>query len=118
MTTFIGARHSSGAIRVMSATGVARSHEGFSSVGKESVDSWTPGPKPLCHRHPTGPHPSGFLRTPWTLRSGERRDLRQECALAGDRRKAGVGGPRVEAAGGVLGVVGLVEIMREEVEQA
>src|SRR5690242_3206574 len=31
-----------------------------------SVDSWTPGPKPLCHRHPTGPHPSGLLWTPWT----------------------------------------------------
>src|ERR1700759_5784214 len=31
-----------------------------------SVDSWTPGPKPLCHRHPTGPHPSGLLWTPAT----------------------------------------------------
>src|SRR5690348_13019866 len=29
-----------------------------------SVDSWTLGPKPLCHRHPTGPHPSGLLWTP------------------------------------------------------
>src|ERR1700751_3141244 len=27
-------------------------------------NSWTPGPKPLCHRHPTGPHPSGLLWTP------------------------------------------------------
>src|SRR5579883_1217908 len=32
--------------------------------GTESVDSWTLGPKPLCHRHPTGPHPSGLLWTP------------------------------------------------------
>src|SRR5690242_5618485 len=53
------------------ATGVARSYEGFSSGGRESVDSWTPGPKPLCHRHPTGPHPSGLPRTQWTPASGE-----------------------------------------------
>src|SRR3954471_12578820 len=33
-------------------------------LGGVSVDSWTPGPKPLCHRHPTGPHPSGLLWTP------------------------------------------------------
>src|SRR6478752_6669655 len=32
--------------------------------GWVSVDSWTLGPKPLCHRHPTGPHPSGLLWTP------------------------------------------------------
>ena len=32
--------------------------------GGVSVDSWTPGPKPLCHRHPTGPHPSGLWWTP------------------------------------------------------
>src|ERR1700742_1867900 len=31
---------------------------------RTSVDSWTLGPKPLCHRHPTGPHPSGLLWTP------------------------------------------------------
>jgi hypothetical protein len=35
----------------------------FFQAGK-SVDSWTPGPKPLCHRRPTGPHPSGLLWTP------------------------------------------------------
>src|ERR1700748_1789038 len=34
------------------------------------LDSWTPGPKPLCHRHPTGPHPSGLLWTPWTPAKG------------------------------------------------
>ena len=33
-------------------------------TGPRSVDSWTPGPKPLCHRHPTGPHPSGLWWTP------------------------------------------------------
>src|SRR6478752_5329537 len=32
--------------------------------GGMSVDSWTLGPKPLCHRRPTGPHPSGLLWTP------------------------------------------------------
>src|SRR6185437_3524031 len=32
--------------------------------GEMSVDSWTLGPKPLCHRRPTGPHPSGLLWTP------------------------------------------------------
>src|SRR6476620_668531 len=39
--------------------------------GCVSVDSWTPGPKPLCHRHPTGPHPSGLLWTPWTPDKGD-----------------------------------------------
>src|SRR5579871_4543630 len=32
--------------------------------GEKPGDSWTPGPKPLCHRHPTGPQPNGLLRTP------------------------------------------------------
>src|SRR5436190_16811414 len=36
----------------------------FFQGGGVSVDSWTPGPKPLCHRHPTGPQPSGLLWTP------------------------------------------------------
>ena len=36
----------------------------FFQGGGVSVDSWTLGPKPLCHRHPTGPHPSGLLWTP------------------------------------------------------
>src|SRR5580704_2579827 len=38
----------------------------FFQGGGISVDSWTLGPKPLCHRHPTGPHPSGLLWTPAT----------------------------------------------------
>src|SRR6185503_6470348 len=38
--------------------------------GWVSADSWTLGPKPLCHRHPTGPHPSGLLWTPWTPAGG------------------------------------------------
>src|ERR1700742_950376 len=42
-----------------------------------SVDSWTPGPKPLCHRHPTGPHPSGLLWTP-----AERESTKTDVALA------------------------------------
>src|SRR5262249_38987150 len=41
------------------------------SGGVKLVDSWTPGPKPLCHRHPTGPHPSGLLWTPWTPARGD-----------------------------------------------
>src|ERR1700761_7060296 len=45
-----------------------------------SVDSWTPGPKPLCHRHPTGPHPSGLLWTPWT--PGEGNSTNSNFALA------------------------------------
>src|SRR5690349_20714940 len=32
----------------------------FEGVGG-SVDSWTPGPKPFCHRHPTGPLPASPL---------------------------------------------------------
>src|SRR6185437_2905842 len=35
--------------------------------GRASVDSWTPGLEPLCHRHPTGPLRSGLSWTPWTL---------------------------------------------------
>src|SRR4051794_13188801 len=38
--------------------------QGCFSCDRMSVDSWTPGPKPLSHRHPTGPHPSGLLWTP------------------------------------------------------
>src|SRR6476659_2593870 len=38
--------------------------KGVFSRSPGSVDSWTPGPKPLCHRRPTGPHPSGLLWTP------------------------------------------------------
>src|SRR3954447_4932953 len=36
----------------------------FFQGGGVSVDSWTPGPKCRCHRHRTGPHPSGLLWTP------------------------------------------------------
>src|SRR3954470_24787888 len=36
----------------------------FFRGGGVSLDSWTPGPKPLCHRHPTGPRPSGLAWTP------------------------------------------------------
>src|SRR5436190_22999764 len=39
-------------------------NEVFFQGGGVSVDSWTLGPKPLCHRHPTGPQLSGLLWTP------------------------------------------------------
>src|SRR5690242_18415726 len=42
--------------------------------GLLSLDSWTLGPKPLCHRRRTGPHASGLGWTPWTsFRSDEAR---------------------------------------------
>src|SRR6185437_12233289 len=53
--------------------------------GGISVDSWTLGPKPLCHRHPTGPHPSGLLWTPWTPAKGD--STKSNFALK--RRQAG-----------------------------
>src|SRR5437868_9801470 len=43
----------------------------FGRGGGVSLDSWTPGPKPLCHRHPTGPHPSGLAWTPVDSRQGD-----------------------------------------------
>src|ERR1700760_3438215 len=43
-----------------------------------SVESWTPGPKPLCHRCPTGPHRSGLL---WTRAKGE--STKTNLALGG-----------------------------------
>src|SRR5512135_901802 len=65
----------------------------------ESVDSWSPGPKPLCHRHPTGPHPSGLLWTPWTPAEGEA--MESDFALGIDHRHgvhleqpSGLGEPR------------------------
>src|SRR3954464_9211832 len=42
----------------------------FGRGGGVSLDSWTPGPKPLCHRHPTGPHLSGLAWTPVDSRHG------------------------------------------------
>src|SRR5690348_11479316 len=66
--------------------------------GGNSVDSWTPGPKPLCHRHPTGPHPSGLLWTPskgdstksnFALGAMARDDARQHLGLL-DRRPRGL----------------------------
>src|SRR6476620_11585149 len=41
-----------------------RPPKGVFSGGGISVDSWTLGLKLLCHRHPTGPHPSGLMWTP------------------------------------------------------
>src|SRR3954469_4072354 len=48
----------------------------FFRGGGVSLDSWTPGPKPLCHRHPTGPHPSGLW---WTPAKGD--STKRDCAL-------------------------------------
>src|SRR5262249_53538990 len=44
------------------------------------LDSWTPGLKPLCHRHPAYPHPSGLLWTPWTPDKGD--STKRNCAPA------------------------------------
>src|SRR4051794_17968384 len=52
----------------------------FFRGGGVSLDSWTPGPKPLCHRHPTGPHPSGLLWTPVDSRHGD--PTKSDFALA------------------------------------
>src|SRR5512142_1838313 len=52
----------------------------------ESVDSWTPGPKPLCHRHPTGPHPSGL---PWTLVDSRQGQCDEKQLRAGALRPDG-----------------------------
>src|SRR6185503_9504522 len=49
-----------------------------------SVDSWTLDPKPLCHRHPTGPHPSGLLWTPWASAKGD--STKSNFALGSPRR--------------------------------
>src|SRR5690349_9922085 len=65
------------------ATGVARSDEGCFSWDRESVDSWTLGLKPLCHRHPTGPHPSGL---PWTPAKGD--STKSDFALRDQRLPA------------------------------
>src|SRR3954470_16371002 len=51
----------------------------FRGGGGVSLDSWTPSPKPLCHRHPTGPHPSGLGWTPVYSRHG--RPTRSSFAL-------------------------------------
>src|SRR5690242_20534766 len=61
--------------------------------GGGSVDWWTPGPKPLCHRHPTGPHPSGLLWTPWTPAKGDSTKRSRPAAgmrqdVAGDEARA------------------------------
>src|SRR6187551_368132 len=68
-----------------------------------SVDSWTPGPKPLCHRHPTGPHPSGLLWTPWTPAKGA--STKSKSALAAHLRpRMGGAIDRAQAGGVDVGV--------------
>src|SRR5205809_6573745 len=64
----------------------------FDQGGGVSVDSWTPGPKPLCRRHPTGPQPGGFLWTPATGDSTKSDFALADVALlGGDRPGALVG---------------------------
>src|SRR6476659_4558558 len=65
--------------------------------GGMSVDSWTPGPKSLCHRRPTGPHPNGLLWTAWTPANGDSTKsnfaLAQGCCdIAAVDRQHGAGG--------------------------
>src|SRR3954453_1697965 len=58
--------------------------QGCFSWDRMSVDSWTPGSKPLCHRHPTGPHPSGLLWTPRTNFALVHQTVEFAGVLAGD----------------------------------
>src|SRR6478609_5196232 len=71
--------------------------------GWVSVDSWTLGPKPLCHRHPTGPHPSGLLWTPWTPAKGHSTKSNSALARFAQRSAAGeiVAGNEARAVSGV-----------------
>ena len=58
----------------------------------------TPGPKPLCHRHPTGPHPSGLL---WTPAKGD--STKSNFALAPGALQRLVGLPLLDARDVVAG---------------
>src|SRR5262245_59415454 len=64
MMMLSGPRHSSGAHDFPAPLEWARSNEGVFSGGGVSLESWSPSAKPLCHRHPACPHPSGVLWTP------------------------------------------------------
>src|SRR5690348_10408916 len=64
MIFLIGPPHSSGAHDSRPPLEGRGPMKVFFQGGAGSADSWTPSPKPLCHRHPTGPHPSGRLWTP------------------------------------------------------
>src|SRR6478672_13666648 len=55
--------------------------------GRMSADSWTPGPKPLCHRRPTGPHPSGLSWTSWSPAKGD--STKSNCAPAQSHNASG-----------------------------
>src|SRR6478736_6625892 len=81
MMMLIGPRHSSGA-HDFRAPLEWRAPMKVSFRGPGSVDSWTLGPKPLCHRRPTGPHPSGLLWTPWTPAKGD--STKSNFALGGE----------------------------------
>src|SRR5579871_1511200 len=80
--------------------------------GGKSLNSWTPGPKPLWHRHPTGPHPRRLWWTPakgsstksnvalgcWKLEIERRGPDRHRQRIAGGkvRRQAGAVGLALE----------------------
>src|SRR6185437_13600360 len=75
-----------------------------------SVDSWTPGPKPLCHRHPAGPHTSGLLWTPAKGDSTKSRFALGEADVAVGIVLADIDvlvGQRVEPDGAEEGLLGL-----------
>src|SRR6185312_10445264 len=86
--------------------------------GPGSVDSWTHGPKPLCHRHPTGPHPSGLL---WTPAKGDstksnvalvdQPDLHVAARCVFDRRQAAAAGHARRDLGAGLGRQPLVPVV-------
>src|SRR6185312_8943081 len=118
MMMIIGPRHSSGAHDFRAPLEWRAPMKVFFQ-GWDSVDSWTLGPKPLCHRHPTGPHPSRLLWTPWTpanvastkskfalgarchrVAGGDHEDARDDERRGGSPRGAG------EAAGVVVEIPG------------
>src|SRR5579871_1227923 len=68
-------------------------------------DSWTPGPKPLCHRHPTGPHPTGLT---WTPAKSDSMKSNFALTQAGERAFEDPGGGSGVDALGTLGAAHVV----------
>src|SRR3954452_20945202 len=93
MTILIGPCHSNGAHDFRAPLAWRAPMKVFFRGGGVSLDSWTPGPKSLCHRHPTGPHPSGLAWTPVDSRQGSfdekkvrsRRRSKNFCSLRHDK---------------------------------
>src|SRR5262245_59105658 len=80
MMMLIGPRHSRGAHDFRAPLEWRAPMKVFFQGGGVSVESWSPRPKPLRHRHPTGPHPSGLWWTPWTPAKGD--STKSDFALA------------------------------------